>query len=259
MQSATLLPVLDHLVYGPVNSRRLGRSLGVNVFPAGRKICSFNCAYCQYGWTREGEGALKWEEWPSPAEIALAVRTALARIAETCGTVDRITLAGNGEPTLHPALGEIVERLRTVRDQVMPKARLAILSNASTLERPGVAAALRRLDEAYLKLDTADPAIFRRLNGSRANLSAIVDRLGTIPNVTIQALFTRDPARRIDNTSAEAIDGWLGALRRIRPTAVHVYSLDRTPAWSDLETVDRPELEEIAERVRAAGLEARVF
>lgn len=259
MRASPLLPLLDGCVYGPVCSRRLGRSLGVNVFPPGRKICNFNCVYCQYGWTREGEHAVRSEEWPSAGEIAAAVRAALVRLRETGESVDRITLAGNGEPTLHPAIGEIVERLRAVRDQVMPDARIAILSNAGTIERPGVAAALRRMDELYLKLDAADTDIFRRLNGSRVNVVEMIGRLGALPSVTIQALFTRDSARQIDNTSPEALSRWLAALRAIRPAAVHIYSLDRTPAWNDLEIVGSDELNEIAGRVREAGLKAEVY
>jgi wyosine [tRNA(Phe)-imidazoG37] synthetase (radical SAM superfamily) len=254
-----LLPVHAHSVYGPVRSRRLGRSLGVHVFPPGRKICNFNCAYCQYGWTRESEARVDPADWPAPAAIATAVRARLLALREAGQVVDRVTLAGSGEPTLHPRFGEIVERLRAVRDEAMPSARLAVLSNAGTLDRPGIVTALRRADEAYLKLDTVDSAIFHRLNGVASGVMRILEGLRTVPHVTIQSLFTRDATRRLDNTRGDALDQWLGALRVIRPDAVHVYTLDRAPAWSALETVPRSELQAIAERVRAEGIPAVVF
>jgi wyosine [tRNA(Phe)-imidazoG37] synthetase (radical SAM superfamily) len=254
----SLLPLHDEIAYGPVRSRRLGRSLGLNVFPPGRKICNFNCAYCQYGWTRTDAQAVEPELWPTPAAVAGAARRALQELVDAGGRVDRITLAGNGEPTLHPEIGEIVERIRVVRDDVLPSARIAILSNGGTLDRPAVVAALLRLDDACLKLDAVDPVVMRRLNHPRGTLPT-PDLLRVVPRVTIQSLFTRDPRARIDNTTTGAVEAWLGALRIIRPMAVHLYTIDREPAWSALQRVPRPELEAIARRVRAARIPARVF
>lgn len=254
-----LLPLQTDLVYGPVRSRRLGVSLGLNIFPARRKICNFNCAYCQYGWTREDESAVRAEEWPEPVAIADAVRQALEALGRDGRPVDRLTLAGNGEPTLHPRFGEVVERLRDVRDECCKEARLAVLSNGGTLDRPAVVAALARIDDKYLKLDTVDSETFRRLNGARSGLPRLLDALRTISHVTIQSLFTRDAAGKIDNTTPEAVERWIAALKAIQPDAVHVYSLDRAPAWSALQVVARSELESIASRARAAGLNAMVF
>jgi wyosine [tRNA(Phe)-imidazoG37] synthetase (radical SAM superfamily) len=252
-----LLPLQTGLVYGPVRSRRLGASLGVNILPAHRKICNFNCAYCQYGWTRD-EAACDPADWPAPADVAREVRTTLQAMKADAGPVDHITLAGNGEPTLHPRFAEIVERLRAVRDEGWPAARLAVLSNGGTLQRRDVVAALERIDDPYLKLDTADPAMFRRLNGAQAQ-PLDLDLLRTLPHLTIQSLFTREDSGRIDNTTPSAIADWLEALKRIRPWSVHVYSLDRAPAWGKLQVVPRAELEAIAARVRKEGLRAEVF
>ncbi len=254
-----LLPLLDEVVYGPVRSRRLGWSLGVNVFPAGRKICNFNCAYCQYGWTREGESAVAPDHWPAPSRIADAVGRALRALETAGGRVDRITLAGNGEPTLHPRFGEVVERLRVIRDEALHDARIAVLSNAGTLDRPAVFDALRRVDDAYLKLDTADPALFKRLNGARGSLADVLDALRALPHVTIQSLFARSRDGRVDNTAPETVERWVAALRVIAPVAVHVYSVDRVPAWSALQPVPTTELEAIAAKARATGLAVTVF
>jgi wyosine [tRNA(Phe)-imidazoG37] synthetase (radical SAM superfamily) len=254
-----LLPLQTDLVYGPVRSRRLGASLGINILPAHRKICNFNCAYCQYGWTRERESQVPADEWPAASVVAEAVRQTLRTLKANGSTVDHITLAGNGEPTLHPAFSEIVEQLRDVRDREWKSARLAVLSNGGTIERPGVLAALKRIDDPYLKLDTAEAPLFRKLNGATRGRSIPIHLLRAVPHLTIQSLFTRDDSGNIDNTTAAAIDSWIDALKRIRPVSVHVYSLDRAPAWGRLQVVPRAELEAIAARVRAEGLSAEVY
>jgi wyosine [tRNA(Phe)-imidazoG37] synthetase (radical SAM superfamily) len=122
-----------------------------------------------------------------------------------------------------------------------------------------VLTALRRVDEAYLKLDTADPDVFRRLNGAHGGLPRLLEALRTLPHVTIQSLFARDAEGRVDNTTPEAVERWVGALRVIAPVAVQVYSVDRVPAWSALQPVSPEELESIAARARAAGLAATVY
>lgn len=252
------IPLQTQIAYGPVASRRLGRSLGVNVLPEGSKVCNFNCPYCQYGWTpvplRERPGSSARMAWPSVRAVVEAVDRALGRHA-----VDRITLAGNGEPTLHPGFARIVEELRLVRTSRAPGARLAVLSNASTCGEPHVAAALMRLDECYMKLDAGSDLMLRRMNGSPVPLRTVVDGLRRLGGVTLQSLFTRDAAGRIDNTTPDAIGRWIEAVRSVRPAAVHVYTIDRDPAWARLERVPRAELEAIAAQVEREGIPALVF
>lgn len=248
------IPLQTGIVYGPIASRRLGRSLGINILPEGTKVCNFNCPYCQYGWTPRLEDGRR-ADWPSPDVVARAADAALA----VDPAVDRITLAGNGEPTLHPEFAEIVQRLRAVRDRRARDARLAILSNSATLDRPFVAAALDLCDERYMKLDAGDDGVLRRMNGSPVPIADIVGHLSTLRSVVLQAMFTRDRRRRIDNTSPAALNAWLEAVTRVRPTAVHIYTIDRDPAWKDLERVPHEELEAIAARVRAAGIRADTF
>jgi wyosine [tRNA(Phe)-imidazoG37] synthetase (radical SAM superfamily) len=249
------IPLQEGLVYGPVQSRRLGRSLGINVLPRGTKTCNFNCCYCQYGWTppatrRQGEGA-----WPSPVALAAAVDAALARRQD----VDRLTLAGNGEPTLYPFLGELVGRLNEVRALRAPHAKLAILSNSSTVCDPAVAGALRQVDECYMKLDAGDAATLRAVNGTAIPLQRIVAALADLERIVLQAMFVHDPGGRMDNTLPDRLERWLDAVRRIRPQAVHVYSIDREPAWYRLTSVPPDELRRIARRVEAESIPAIVF
>lgn len=249
------IPLQTGLVYGPVHSRRLGRSLGVNVLPRGMKTCNFNCCYCQYGWTPAASRRHLARAWPSPIAIAAAVDTALARDA----TVDRLTLAGNGEPTLYPMLEELVDRLHEVRATRAPRARLAILSNASTVEDPHVMKVLRDIDDCYMKLDAGDQETMRAVNASPVPLGRIVGALASLSAVILQSLFVHDPGGRMDNTRPARLDRWLEAVMRIRPQAVHVYSLDREPAWSQLQPVRYEELQGIARRVAAEGIPAFVF
>lgn len=249
------IPLQAGVVYGPVRSRRLGRSLGINVLPRGTKTCNFNCCYCQYGWTppasrRQGAGA-----WPSPIALAAAVDAALARDQH----VDRLTLAGNGEPTLYPMLGELVGRLNEVRAIRVPHARLAILSNSSTADDPRVARALRQVDECYMKLDAGDDTTLRAINGSPVPLARIVSALSGLDGIILQSMFVHDPGRRLDNTLPGRLDRWLDAVCRIRPQAVHVYSIDREPAWYQLKGVPTDELRKIARRVESEGIPAIVF
>jgi wyosine [tRNA(Phe)-imidazoG37] synthetase (radical SAM superfamily) len=238
-------------VYGPVQSRRLGRSLGVNVAPAGVKVCNFNCVYCQYGWTERPHVS----QWPDPSIITAAVDEAL--VADTA--IDRITVAGNGEPTLHPAFARIVDGLFAVRARRAPQAKLAILSNASTLSRLDVRYSLARFDERHMKLDAGDATTLLRINACPVSIGRLIGDLRTLGGVTLQSMFVRDSRGSVDNTTPAAIAAWLGAVEQIKPELVHVYSLDRKPARASLLKVPPATLEDIARRVEAIGVKAQVF
>lgn len=238
-------------VYGPVQSRRLGRSLGVNLAPAGVKACNFNCVYCQYGWTERPHVS----QWPDPALITAAVDEALA----AAGGIDHITVAGNGEPTLHPAFARVVDGLLAVRAKRAPRARLAILSNASTLSRLDVRYSLARFDERHMKLDAGDATTLLRMNACPVSLGRLIGDLRTLGGVTLQSMFVRDATGSIDNTTPSAVAAWLAAVEQIKPELVHVYSLDRTPARASLLKVPPETLRDIAHRVEALGLKAQVF
>jgi wyosine [tRNA(Phe)-imidazoG37] synthetase (radical SAM superfamily) len=254
------LPLLDAIVYGPVRSRRLGVSLGVNLLPAGRKICNMDCAYCQYGWTRgdvryRGQG----NGWPSVAMVEAAVAARLTIAADANEFIDRLTLAGHGEPTLHPEFEEIVTRLRAVRDRIAPAMPIAIFSNSTTAAAPDIRRALSGLDERYMKLDAGDAITFADVNGGGRHLCDILDGLRSLQAITIQAMFVRDSERRVDNSGAMAVEHWLRALETVQPKDVHVYTIDRSPALGSLSPVTPWRLREIAEHVRAIGIPARVF
>ena len=239
------------IVYGPVDSRRLGRSLGVNLAPFGRKTCNFNCAYCQYGWTDFPQKG----DFPKAADVIDAVDEALYRNPN----VDTITVAGNGEPTLHPAFAPIAEGLSHVRARRAPKAKLALLSNGSTLNRLDVVYSLPRFDTRCMKLDAGDATMFRLMNAATITLGRLIADLRSVGQLTLQSMFVRDRDGVIDNTTPRAVNAWLEAVERIRPIGVDVYGLARPPARGTLERVPEAALEEIAMRVRMLGIKARVF
>jgi wyosine [tRNA(Phe)-imidazoG37] synthetase (radical SAM superfamily) len=239
------------IVYGPVRSRRLGRSLGVNLAPAGQKTCNFNCAYCPHGWTDFPAASA----FPPQGEIMDAVDRALAADP----SIESITVAGNGEPTLHPAFAPIVEGLVRLRDRRAPKARLTLLSNGSTLNRMDVAYSLPRFDIRCMKLDAGDATTFRLMNAAPISLGRLLADLRSIGRLALQAMFVRDTEGMIDNTTPRAVNAWLDAVHQVRPASVDLYTLARPPARASLTPVPRPVLDTIAARVTAAGIAARVF
>ena len=259
--ASVLMPLHEGIVYGPVRSRRLGRSLGINLTPAHLKLCSFNCSYCQYGWSEHARRAATptFEHWPSPATVAKAVSAKLKSLAAQGEHIERLTLAGHGEPTMHPKFKDVVAALRKVRDELAPGVPLAVLSNASTLERADVCDALAELDERYMKLDAGDTATLRSVNGTTLSIEQLVAGLKKVPGIVIQSMFVKDRTGRIDNTGDLTVINWVGALDRIRPKAVQVYTIDRAPAFPYLQQVTPNRLREIAQRVRLAGFPCDVF
>lgn len=253
---APLLPLIGSTVYGPVRSRRLGWSLGVNLLPADTKVCTFNCVYCQYGWTTAG--AVPREAWPSPSQISSALERALAS-PDTAGRIDRITLAGHGEPTMHPDLAAIVAAISEVRRRRAPQAKVSILSNGTRAHLPEVRLALDQLDECYVKLDAGDQDTLRRVNASAFPITTLVATLRSLRVVVLQSMFVEDPKGRAGNTSPACVQSWLDTVLGIRPAGVHLYTLDRAPALTRLQPVARAQLEALAATLRANEIPALVF
>ena len=239
------------IVYGPVHSRRLGRSLRVNLAPAGCKACNFNCAYCQYGWTKFPVP----RDWPRPSDVIEAVDEALTRSPD----VDHITVAGNGEPTLHPGFAPIAEGLFRIRARRAPDVKLALLSNGSTLDRLDVRYSLARFDERSMKLDAGDATTFRLMNASSIPLDRLLSNLRSVGQLTLQSMFVRDTEGVIDNTTPRAIEAWLEAVRRVSPRRVDIYTVARSTARPSLRRVGSSMLETIAARVATLGIPARVL
>jgi len=248
-------PLQTGIIYGPVSSRRLGRSLGVNLLPTERKVCTFDCLYCQYGWTsrHSDREALEKLDLPSVEQVAAELEPALA----AAGNLEAITLAGNGEPTLHPQFEKIARTAAGLRDRLRPGVPVCILSNSSTLGTASVREGLKFVDRKVMKLDAGSQEIFTMVNRPAAGLQlkTVAGHLAAMAGVEIQSLFFDGSPTNADEASLAC---WLKLLEKIEPSAVQIYSLDRIPAEPALRTVERLRLEQIAGAVRERLPEADV-
>ena len=249
-----LLTPKPGIIYGPVSSRRLGRSLGINLLPPGEKPCTFDCAYCQYGWTKHGPSSSEYA-YPGVEQVLRQVELALT---DPSLRFEIVTFSGNGEPTTHPRFREIVDGVVHLRDRHAPTARTAVLSNSTRVDDLAVRAALAQLDVRIMKLDAGTEAVLQRYNHpvEPITLAQILDGLRQIPAVTLQALFAAGPD---GNADAAHIDAWIAQVVAITPLAVQLYTLDRDWPSARLHPVAPAALEELAAALHARDCPATVF
>lgn len=249
-------------IFGPVNSRRLGVSLGINLLPVDFKFCTFNCIYCECGWTKTGQKNKYL--LPKRATVYKKLESRLKVLKENGPYPEALTFAGNGEPTLHPQFPEIMDDTLALRDQYFPEAVVSVLSNASTLDRPAVFEALKKADKNILKLDAGSEEMFHLINHprSRITLRQIVDRMKEFRgNLIIQTLFLRGSIHgvRVDNTSDEEFTRWLDLVKEIRPEMVMIYPIDRQTPTETIEKVSFEDLKILGAHVEAEGIMTLVF
>lgn len=248
------------IVYGPVRSRRLGLSLGVNLLSLEAKLCTFDCIYCECGWNGDNSGSRRFND---REQVAAALESALVAMAAEGQLPDVVTFAGNGEPTMHPDFEAIIEDTIALRDKYAPSAKISVLSNATQLHREDVVRALCRVDNNILKIDSLDEDMARLINKPCCNYSVakVVEQLKAFEGrVIVQTMFLRGEydGKIVDNTTEPQIAAWLEAVRAIAPESVMVYSIARDTPCKTLQKVEREELEQIAERVRALGITCSV-
>ncbi|MFH1892440.1 MAG: radical SAM protein [Candidatus Zixiibacteriota bacterium] len=254
------LPLQSGIIYGPVASRRLGPSLGINLLPFDYKLCTYNCVYCQYGPTKLcGYTSVprSSERLPSPTDVEESLRYVL----ELYPDVNYITFSGNGEATLHPHFANIVDRVVMVRDKLSPRAKVAILSNSASITDPGIRQALLQLDRPIMKLDAGTSRIFQHVNQPHPEIrfddvtKALIDF--EHPNLTIQSIFfSGEP----DNISDESMKAWAEMIGKIRPHEVQMYTVQRPPAESGVYTVAESILSKMAEKAEMiSGVPIRVY
>lgn len=248
-------------IFGPVHSRRLGVSLGINLLPSDGKVCSFDCIYCECGLNASHRPQ---QPLPTREQVATALEARLRLMQAEGPHPDVLTFAGNGEPTLHPLFPEIIDDTIRLRDMYFPDARISVLSNATQCMRPRVHDALMRVDNNILKLDTVDADFIHyvdRPNGSY-DVQAIVSALKAFKgHVIIQTIFlsgTDAEGRNVDNTDERFVRPWLDALREIVPQNVMIYTIDRETPVRSLQKATPEVLDAIAEQVRGLGLPCSV-
>jgi len=253
--------LFDKIVFGPVKSRRLGVSLGINLLPTDTKVCSFDCIYCECGLnpkTRE-----KKAELPSREKVYSSLESKLQSMIAEGVPPDVITFAGNGEPTLHTDFAEIIDDTILLRDKYCAEARIAVLSNASRIQNQKVFNALLKIEDNIQKLDSGLEKTILLLDkpNYNFNIKETVDNLCRFNGkVTIQTMFVKGEynGNKIDNTTKEDISSWLDLLKRIKPQSVMIYTIERDTPFDTLYKVSLDELTRIAEQVEYIGIKTQV-
>ena len=245
-------------IFGPVHSRRLGISLGINLQPADGKVCTFDCIYCECGFNKDRRPTLPR---PSRQLVAQKLEEQLQKMVADKQLPDVLTFAGNGEPTSHPHFAEIIDDTIRLRDQYCPDAKVCVLSNATMTHRPQVHDALMRVDDNILKLDTVNPDYIRLVDRpvGHYDVRQIIDNLKAFHgHVIIQTMFMRGAlspsSLNVDNTGEEYVGPWLEVVKQIKPQQVMVYTIDRETPAQGLEKASREQLDAIRDRVIALGI-----
>lgn len=244
-------------IFGPIHSRRLGVSLGINLQPADGKICTFDCIYCECGFNADRRPTLPR---PTREEVATALEAKLKEMAENGPKPDVLTFAGNGEPTAHPHFAEIIDDTIRLRDRYCPDAKVSVLSNSTMLHRKQVHEALMRVDNNILKLDTVSMDYIKRVDRPlqpNYNVEDIIESLASFNgHVIIQTMFMKGlmDGKDVDNVKEEYVKPWLEAVERIKPMEVMVYTIDRETPDHDLRKATHEELDGIRDRVIALGI-----
>ena len=244
--------LFSQIAYGPIHSRRLGTSLGMELMPLDHKLCTFNCVYCECGWN----SPVEHPHLPARAEVKAALETKLREIVNgacpngTC--LDVITFSGNGEPTLHPDFLGIIEDTCALRDRYCPSAKVSVLSNSTQLNRPDVVQALRLCDNRILKLDAATDTMMRRIDlpvNKDLTVARLIELLAQFDgDFTLQTCFLRGEhdGQPIDNTAPEELAAWYKAVETLHPKQIMIYVIDRKTPEENLQKIPREEMERIA-------------
>lgn len=249
------MPLQTGIVYGPLHSRRFGASLGINLLATDQKLCNFNCPYCQYGDSHlEGPAVM-----PTAEEIDSEVSSVLRTFESDPSKINSITIAGNGEPTLHLEFPQIVDRLIALRDRSLPGVPIGILSNSSTCHRPHIREALSRLDARFMKLDAGSSWKFRSVNKPAEGVrwEEMIGGLCRLENTVLQSMFF---AGHMQNISQDIVQDWIGTVKMIQPRSVQIYSLDRPPADARILPASPGVLRKISEELtERTGISSAVF
>jgi len=253
--------LFNEIIFGPVFSRRLGISLGINLLPSGEKLCNFNCIYCECGFTGSVRNCIG--KLPSRAEVKDALKVRLTEISMRVEELDMITFAGNGEPSLHPDFPGIIEDTIELRNSNFASAGIAVLSNATTINKESIFKALTKVDYSILKLDSGSAEHIRIINHpqSEFNIDELTNNLKKFQGkLTIQTLFLKGmyEGREVNNTTEDSIIPWLKILEQVKPEMVMVYTFSRSTPVTGLEKIGLDELKEIAGRVEKMGIKVQV-
>ncbi len=248
--------LFDQIAYGPVHSRRLGISLGVNLLPTNQKMCSFECIYCECGFTNRVLGA----KMPTRQQVKEALEAKLNEMKAQGMNLDVFTFAGNGEPTMHPEFAGIIDDTIEIRNRMYPTAKISVLSNATMIGREEVFNALLKVDNNILKLDSGITATARLIDLPNSPSYSVEKQIELLKrfngNFVLQTIFLRGMynGQVVDNTTPEEVAAWTEAVRQIRPKQVMVYQVDRDTPVPGLEKLTNEELTRLSQPVRDLGI-----
>lgn len=246
----------EELVFGPIHSRRLGSSLGINLLPTRGKLCNFDCIYCECGWNKDGKGDRRL---PSADELRVALDAKLKECAALGIQIDSITFSGDGEPTLNPDFANIIDITLELRNRYFPNAKVSVLSNATRTYRTDVFEALTKVDNPILKIDAPTDALAAIINQPQGeyHVEDIVQYLMKFEgNFVLQTMFLKSPD--FDSSSPEVLDGWMNIVRRLRPREIMVYTLDRVAPAANLEKFSEACMNELVKPLREEGFVIQV-
>ena len=257
-----MVTILFHsTIFGPIHSRRLGSSLGVNLSPNDGKVCSFDCVYCEAGYNSQGAGTTGL---PRREDVSRELEMKLKSMIEAGEHLDVITFSGNGEPTLHPQFAEIIDDTIALRDKYIPQVKISVLCNSTRLGDESVVAALRKVDNNILKLDSAITSTMRLIDQPASpsfTSEGVIEQIAQFSGqCVVQTMFLRGEhdGKNIDNTTIEEVEALIKAYKRISPRQVMIYSIDRKTPEQQLEKVTREELEAIASQMSREGINVTV-
>ena len=246
----------EELVFGPIHSRRLGSSLGINILPERGKLCNFDCIYCECGWNRDGRGDTRL---PVAAELRAAPEAKLSSCIAEGVRIDSITFSGDGEPTLNPEFPEMIDVTLELRDRYYPEALVSVLSNASMVHRDAVFEALRKVDNPILKIDAPTTELARIINRPAPGyrVEDVVESLKRFDgDFVLQTMFLR--CEGFDSSSPEVLQGWMDIVRTLRPREVMVYTIDRETPQKDLVKFTPEEMRNLVEPLVAEGFTVQI-
>lgn len=253
--------LFSEIVYGPIHSRRLGISLGINLMPLDGKLCTFDCIYCECGFNKE----FLHPVLPTREEVYIALRNKLNQMHIDGVTPDVITFSGNGEPTLHPDFEGIIEDTCALRDMYCPQAKVSVLSNSTQLGREDVIRALLHCDNRILKLDSGITSTMQIIDAPVNKLLKVDDIIRYLSvfsgDFILQTCFLRGSlpdGNKVDNTTQEELHAWYKAVRLLKPKKIMIYVIDRATPVKTLEKISRDQMERIAAPLQAEGFDVSI-
>ena len=248
--------IREETVFGPIFSRRLGSSLGINLLPVNGKICTFDCIYCECGWNKDGRNDTRL---PKAAEVREALEAKLKQLVSAGTPVDSITFSGDGESTINPDFPQIIDDTLALRDRYYPKAKVSVLSNATQVHRPEIFAALRKVDNPIMKIDAPTNELIEKINHPAPgyDVARVIEALKQFNgDCVLQTMFLK--SKDFDSSSPEVLNGWMDIVRLLKPREVMAYTIDRPTPEEGLQKFTVEEMKTMLEPLINEGFNIQI-